>query len=67
MNAIEILKGLGAWGPVFFGVGFIAPLIAQTMDALSVPGPFGLGTLPFGLALGVGAGLVAKLRGGWIG
>ena len=66
MNATDILqKGLDC-GPVFFGVGFIAPLVAQSMDALAWPAPFGLSTIAFGLAVGTAAGLVAKARGSWV-
>ena len=56
----------GAGLAVAFGVGFLAPLIAQSMDALKVPAPFGLSTIAFGLIVGSTAGLVAKLRGSWV-
>ena len=39
-----------------FGVGFLAPLIAQSMDALEVPASFGLSTIAFGLIVGPTAG-----------
>jgi hypothetical protein len=66
VNPLEILEKLGGYGPVFFGVGFLAPLIAQSMDAASIPAPFGMGTLAFGLAVGVALGGVAKWRGSWV-
>ena len=53
-------------GPLFFGLGFLAPLIMQSMAALGWTPPFGLTPLVFGLALGGGLGLLANLRGRWI-
>jgi len=66
MNALEILEKAGEWGPVFFGVAFLAPLIAQSMDALQVGAPAGLTTLQLGLGIGLAMGLVAKWRGSWV-
>lgn len=66
MKLMQGIQFLGEWGAVAFGVGFLAPLIAQSMDALEVPAPFGLSTIAFGLIVGPTAGLVAKLRGSWV-
>lgn len=33
---MTLLKPLGDYGPLLFGIGFIAPLIAQAMDAASL-------------------------------
>jgi uncharacterized membrane protein YdjX (TVP38/TMEM64 family) len=63
---IELLKKAYAWGPLLFGVGFVAPVIAQTLDATSVAPPLGLTTVQTGLVTGVLLGTVAKLRGRWI-
>ncbi len=52
--------------PLLFGVGFLAPLIAQSLDALAWAAPWGMSSLHFGLALGAGLGLIATLRGRWI-
>jgi hypothetical protein len=60
------LKKILSFMPVFFGVGFIAPLIAQTMAAWKWPAPFGLSQVAFGLVLGVTWGVYAKWRGRWI-
>ncbi len=62
----KILQTLGPWGPVFFGIGFLAPLIAQSMETLQVAAPFGLSFIQTGLLIGAGLGLAAKLRGRWI-
>ncbi len=66
MTARDVLGKLGEWGPVFFGIGFIAPLVAQTMDAAGVAAPFGLATIQVGLVVGTTMGLVAKQRGSWL-
>ena len=43
-----------AAGPVLFGIAFLAPLIAQSMTALSLPVPLGLEPIQFGLGTGNG-------------
>lgn len=55
-----------AAGPVLFGVAFLAPLIAQSLEALSWPTPFGLEPIHFGLAMGLSLGTVAAFRGRWV-
>lgn len=62
----KILQTIGPWGPVLFGVGFLAPLIAQSMEAMEIAAPFGLTSIQTGLVIGVGLGLAAKYRGSWI-
>jgi hypothetical protein len=52
--------------PLFFGIGFIAPLVAQSLVALGIPAPFGLGPVAFGLLVGVPWGLYATWRGRWL-
>ena len=59
-------KWMTAAGPILFGVAFLAPLIAQSLEAASLPAPFGLEPLPFGLALGLSLGVIAALRGRWV-
>lgn len=63
---MQILKLLMPWGPVFFGIGFLAPLIAQGMTALDLGAPFSLSEIEFGLLVGTGWGLIAKAGGRWI-
>ena len=57
---------LTAAGPVLFGGAFLAPLIAQSLEAASLPVPFGLEPIHFGLAFGLTLGVVAALRGRWV-
>ena len=66
MSPLDILGKLNEWGPVFFGVAFLAPLIDQSMQAAGIGAPAGITTLQFGLVTGAGLGLVAKLRGAWL-
>ncbi len=62
----QVLEFLSSWGPLWFGIGFLAPLIAQSMDAMSIPAPLGLPTIVVGLIVGTTAGFVAKRRGSWV-
>jgi hypothetical protein len=61
-----VIAFLVGWGPLLFGVGFLAPLIAQTLDALALEVPIAPSNLAFGLGVGTLAGLVARARGSWI-
>jgi hypothetical protein len=63
---MEFIKKLGDYGPVLFGIAFIAPLIAQSLDAAALSAPLGLSNNSFGLAVGVSLGTIAKLRGRWV-
>ena len=62
----SLLQHLNPWGPVFFGLGFIAPLIATLMTLSSFEPSFGLSPIWLGVALGGAWGLYAKFRGSWI-
>lgn len=55
-----------AVGPLLFGLGFLAPLIAQSLEALSLTPPMGLSPLALGLAVGGVLGLIANIRGRWV-
>ena len=52
--------------PFFFGIGFIAPLIAQSMAAFHITAPFGIAPIRIGLAIGAPWGLYASWRGRWL-
>ena len=66
MRFTESNAKLTAAGPILFGVAFLAPLVAQSLEAAGLPAPFGLAPLSFGLALGLTLGVVAALRGRWL-
>ena len=63
---MKLIKALAPWGPVFFAVGFLGPLIAQSMTALEIPGPMGLPALTTGLTIAIVWSLIAKFGGRWI-
>ncbi|MDO8380474.1 MAG: hypothetical protein V4597_19135 [Pseudomonadota bacterium] len=63
---MSLLRPILAWGPVFFGIAFLAPLFAQILQALGVTAPLGLPPIAVGLAVGGTWGLIAKLGGRWI-
>lgn len=60
------LKKLFAIMPFLFGIGFIAPLIAQTMSVWDLNAPLGMERIVFGLLIGAVWGLYATVRGRWI-
>lgn len=60
------LKKLFEVMPLVFGIGFIAPLIAQTTAYWQIEAPFGLSHIVFGLLIGPPWGLYAMLRGRWL-
>ncbi len=66
MNPLALLRRAYEWGPVLFGIGFVAPLITQSLDAASASAPMGLSNIQFGLAIGLMTGLIAKARGSWV-
>ena len=66
MKPAEALEMLSRAGPILFGVGFLAPLVAQSMDVLGCQAPFGSSRIVFGLLVGISLGLVAKCRGSWV-
>ena len=66
MNGGDILKKAGEFAPVLFGIGFLAPLIAQSLDAASLSAPLGLPNIAFGLIVGSSMGMIAKRRGSWV-
>ncbi|GAA4052948.1 hypothetical protein GRI94_08185 [Erythrobacter jejuensis] len=60
------IKRLFAIMPLLFGLGFIAPLIAQTMAVWEWDAPLGLSRIALGLIVGGSWGLYATIRGRWI-
>ena len=60
------VQQLFKWMPFLFGIGFIAPLIAQTMAAWEIAAPWGLSSIAFGLLIGAPWGLYTVLQGRWV-
>jgi len=66
MNSLDLIRKGFEWGPLLFGIGFLAPLIAQSLDAASISAPLGLSNVQFGLLIAIPMGTIAKLRGRWV-
>lgn len=62
----EVLRKLLQWMPFLFGIGFIAPLTAQSMTYWRIEAPLGLTPIGFGLIFGGLWGLYANIRGRWL-
>jgi hypothetical protein len=60
------LQGVFFILPLLFGIGFIAPALAQAMVATGVAPPLGLSPVAFGLAIGAPWGLYATVKGSWL-
>lgn len=63
---IKFLNALMPWGPVFFGLFIIAPLIDQVLTNIGLVPAMGISNLQLGLASGLVWGLIAKVGGRWI-
>ena len=63
---VQVIKAIFYFGPLLFGIGFLAPLSAQIIQAMSWTPPFGLTPLMTGLILGGAYGLLAQIRGRWV-
>lgn len=66
LEIMDYIKKLKDYGPILFGIGFISPLVAQSMDAVSLSAPLGLSNIALGIIVGLTMGVVAKLRGRWL-
>ncbi len=51
--------------PTAFALGFLTPLIAQTLTALEIS-VAGVPNLVTGLVLALALGITAQIRGGWL-
>jgi len=60
------LKFLFSIGPLLFGIGFMAPVTAELMTVAGITQPFGFTPITVGLAIGIGWGSYALVRGSWI-
>lgn len=63
---ISVIKAIFYLGPLLFGLGFLAPLAAQIIQAMGWTPPFGLTPLLTGLIIGGTLGLIAQIRGTWV-
>lgn len=63
---VQVIKAIFYFGPMLFGIGFLAPLSSQIIQAMGWTPPFGLSPLMTGLILGGAYGLIAQIRGRWV-
>lgn len=61
----KILEILIRFGPLLFGVLFLAPVLTEIMDKLSLSVPY-LTNLTFSLIVGFFWGTFASLKGSWV-
>ena len=61
----KILEILIRFGPLLFGVLFLATVLTEIMDKLSLSVPY-LTNLTFSLIIGFFWGTFASLRGSWV-
>lgn len=54
------------FGPLFFGIGFLAPVMAAAIARTQLAIPFGLAPLTLGLIVGAAAGGLASFRRRWL-
>lgn len=62
----QVIKTIFYLGPLLFGFGFLAPLSAQLIEAMSWAPPLGLSPLMAGLIIGGTLGAIGQIRGRWI-
>ena len=53
-------------GPILFGIGFIAPLVAALFALAGVAKPLGIPPIYWGLIIGIGLGAMARMRKTWL-
>ena len=63
---VRVLRTVFYFGPLLFGFGFLAPLIAQTVELAGWQPPLKLTPLSLGLIVGGTLGVGAQIRGRWI-
>ena len=61
-----IVKRVFYFGPLIFAIGFLTPLIAQTLTRLDIQPPLGMTPLAAGFLVAGALGLIAQIRGRWL-
>lgn len=64
--ALNVLKFLFSIGPLLFGIGFLAPVLAELMVAAGLHQPLGLEPIMLGGLLGLSWGSYALIKGSWV-
>jgi hypothetical protein len=73
---MKVIRTLFSFGPLLFGIGFLAPLTAQCLVAVGLNSVtlrhaglalnFNVPVLAIGLTMGGALGLAAKIKGRWL-
>jgi Sec-independent protein secretion pathway component TatC len=63
---MQTIAFLFRMGPLWFGLAFLAPLIATLLTRGGITPPFGLSAIMTGLVLGGGVGAIATYRRSWL-
>lgn len=63
---MRIVGFLFSLGPILFGIGFLAPVIAAAITASGLDAPAGLSSIQFGLLIGIILGVIARQRRTWL-
>jgi hypothetical protein len=64
--SVPLIGILFRLGPLWFGMGFLAPVLAALIVTLQVTPPLGLSPLVCGLIVGGFLGVIAMVRGTWL-
>ncbi len=63
---MQLVGFLFRFGPLWFGIGFLAPVLSTLILALHVTPPLGLSPLNCGLIVGGALGVIATIRRTWL-
>jgi hypothetical protein len=63
---MHLLGVLFRLGPLWFGIGFLAPVLAALIEALHLAPPLGLSPITCGLIVGAALGTIATARKTWL-
>jgi ABC-type dipeptide/oligopeptide/nickel transport system permease component len=61
-----LLEKLGPWGPLLFGLAFVAPVIGDLLPRLGFTTILGLPAILIGVIIGAVTGFVASRRRSWL-
>lgn len=63
---MQLIGFLFRFGPLWFGIGFLAPVLSALIQALHITPPLGLSPMSCGLIVGAVLGLIATFRRTWL-
>lgn len=63
---MQLIGFLFRFGPLWFGIGFLAPVLSAMILALHITPPLGLAPISSGLIIGAALGLIATFRRTWL-